>query len=238
VMLPFLLWHGMGVFYTRRIGTHFLRGIFNSIAILAWFWALTLMPLADATALNLLAPLMVTAGAILFLREKVGSRRWMALGLGAVGGLAIIRPGFQDISLGVWLALATVVFSAVQRIMAKSLATTESNVTSFLYLLGFMIPATFVASLIVWVWPAPADYAWLAVIGALLSAGHFALMKSLQLADVSALEPVNFTRLLWGALLGYLFFAEVPDIWIWVGGVMIISATTYVARREAALLSN
>lgn len=237
VLLPSALRHGMGVFHTRRLGTHMLRGLVNSVAVLTWFTALTLMPLADATALNLLAPLLVTAGAIIFLGESVGPRRWLALGVGALGGLVIIRPGFQEISIGVWLALVTVVFSAIQRLLAKSLSASESSVTSVLYLMAFMIPVALAAASFVWVWPTPMEYLWLAVIGAFLSAGHFALMKSLQLADVSALEPINFTRLIWGAGLGYFFFAEVPDVWIWVGGVMIISATTYVARREAALRS-
>ncbi|MDP6427124.1 MAG: DMT family transporter [Rhodospirillales bacterium] len=237
VFLPSALRYGPQVFHSRRVGIHFVRGVCNGIAILAWFWALTLMPLADATALNLLAPLMVTVGAIFFLGESVGPRRWFALGLGALGAMVIIRPGFQEISLGVWLALATVVFSAFQRLIAKSLAGTEANVTSVLYLMAFMVPVSLAPAALVWVWPRPADYLWLFVIGGLLSGAHFALMKSLQLADVSALEPVSFTRLLWGALFGYLFFAEVPDTSVWVGGIMIISATTYVARREAALRS-
>jgi len=235
VFLPTTFRHGAAVFHTKRLGAHLARGLCNGVAILAWFTALTLLPLVDATALNLMTPLAVTVGAIFFLGEHVGPRRWLALAFGALGAIVVMRPGFQDISLGVWLALLTVVLSAFQRLIAKSLAGTEGNATSVLYLMGVMAPVCLVPAMFVWVWPTPTEYILLIVIGILLSAAHFSLMKSLQLADISALEPVNFTRLIWGALFGYIFFSEVPDTWTIIGGGMIILATTYVARREASL---
>jgi drug/metabolite transporter (DMT)-like permease len=145
----------------------------------------------------------------------------------------VIRPGFEEVSLGVGLVMITVFASAGQRVFAKSLIATDSSTTCVLYLTLFMIPITLAAAVFVWQWPALEHYPWLILIGALLSLAHYALMRSLRLADVSALEPVNFTRLIWGALFGFLFFAEVPDIFTWIGGFMIISATSYVAHREA-----
>ena len=103
------------------------------------------------------------------------------------------------------------------------------------YLMFFMLPVTFVPAVFVWTHPTLKEFGILGVIGILLSTAHFAWMKALTLADISALEPVNFTRLVWGALLGFLFFAEFPTIWVWVGGLMIVVSTTYIARREAAL---
>lgn len=230
--------YGLGIFRTNRIALHLSRGVINGAAILAWFVAITLLPLADAAALNLLAPLVVSIGAVMFLGETMGPRRWLALIMGLAGALVVIRPGFEKVELGVGLVMITVVCSAIQRLIAKSLAPTDSGATCVLYLTLFMIPVTLIPSTFVWTWPALADYPILFVIGALLSAAHYSLSKSLQLADVSALEPVNFTRLVWGALFGYLFFAEAPVIWTWIGGLMIVSATTYVARREASLKSN
>ena len=233
--LPSVLKLGFGVFKTARVTHHFYRGCFNGIAILSWFTALTLLTLADASALNLMAPLCVSIGAVLVLKEHMGPRRWFALGLGAMGALVVIRPGFEEVSLGVWLVVITVVASAGQRLFAKSLIATDSSTTCVLYLTLFMIPISLLAASFVWTWPRLEDYPWLMLIGALLATAHYALMRSLGLADVSALEPVNFTRLIWGALFGYLFFAEVPDIYTWIGGFMIISATSYVAHREAQL---
>ncbi len=231
--LPVVFRHGFGVFKTKRVIHHFYRGCVNGMAILAWFVALTLLTLADASALNLLAPLCVSVGAVIFLQEHMGPRRWFALALGVAGALVVIRPGFEEVSLGVGLVMITVFASAGQRVFAKSLIATDSSTTCVLYLTLFIIPITLAAAVFVWQWPALEHYPWLILIGALLSLAHYALMRSLRLADVSALEPVNFTRLIWGALFGFLFFAEVPDIFTWIGGFMIISATSYVAHREA-----
>ncbi len=231
--LPVVFRYGFGVFTTKRVIHHFYRGCVNGMAILAWFVALTLLTLADASALNLLAPLCVSVGAVIFLQEHMGPRRWFALALGVAGALVVIRPGFEEVSLGVGLVMITVFASAGQRVFAKSLIATDSSTTCVLYLTLFIIPITLAAAVFVWQWPALEHYPWLILIGALLSLAHYALMRSLRLADVSALEPVNFTRLIWGALFGFLFFAEVPDIFTWIGGFMIISATSYVAHREA-----
>lgn len=233
--LPSVLKYGAGVFSTQRLKHHFYRGCINGTAVLSWFMALTLLTLADASALNLMAPLCVSVGAVIVLKEHMGPRRWFALGLGALGALVVIRPGFEEVSLDVWLVLITVLASAGQRLFAKSLIASDSSTTCVLYLTLFMVPISLFAASFVWTWPALEDYPWLILIGALLSIAHYALMRSLRLADVSALEPVNFTRLIWGALFGYLFFAEVPDSYVWIGGLMIISATSYVAHREARL---
>lgn len=227
---------GLAVFRTKRINHHFYRGCINGIAISAWFTALTLLTLADASALNLLSPLCVSVGAMVFLNERMGIRRWFALGLGALGAIVVIRPGFEEVSLGVWLVVITVLASAGQRLFGKSLVATDDSTTCVLYLTLFMIPVSLTAAIFVWKWPSFDNYLYLIVIGALLNLGHYALMKSLSLADVSALEPVNFTRLVWGALFGFWFFSEIPDFYTWVGGFMIISATSYVARREALFL--
>ena len=194
------------------------------------------IPLADASALNLLAPLCTSIGAVMFLGERMGPRRWMALGIGVIGAIVVMRPGFGYINgIGLWLVFITVVASAVQRLLGKSVISQDSSTTCVLYLTLFMIPVALVSASFVWIWPALGEYPWLILIGALLSLGHYALMRSLNLADVSALEPVNFTRLIWGALFGFLFFQETPDLYTWIGGLMIISATSYVAHRESKL---
>jgi drug/metabolite transporter (DMT)-like permease len=235
VFTPWLIRMGPRSFHTRRLWTHVIRGTFNSGGILLWFTALTLMPLAQAAALNLMMPLMVTVGAMIFLGETVRLRRWLALASGALGALVVIRPGFAEVNIGVWLILISAIFASGQRLIAKSLVRTDPSTTCVAYLLVVMTPITLVPALFVWQWPTPEEYLWLAAIGALLTAGHFTLVASLRLADISALEPVGFTRLVWSAILGFVFFAEVPGLWTWIGGAMIVGATTYLARREAQL---
>jgi len=235
VFLPWLIRVGRDAFLTNRLGTHLIRGLFNSGGILFWFSGLTLMPLAQAAALNLMTPLTVTVGAMIFLGENVRLRRWLALGVGAVGALVVIRPGFEAINVGVWLILISTIFAAGQRLIAKSLVRTDASTTCVAYLLVVMTPITLIPALFVWKWPTLEELAWFAVIGVLLTSAHFALVASLRHADISALEPIGFTRLVWSAILGFALFSEVPDLWTWIGGGMIVLATTYLARREAAL---
>ena len=235
VFLPWLMRYGSAAFRTKRLGTHVIRGLFNSGGILFWFSGLTLMPLAQAAALNLMTPLTVTVGAMLFLGENVRLRRWLALAMGAAGALVVIRPGFEAVNVGVWLILTSTIFAAGQRLIAKSLVRTDSSTTCVAYLLVIMTPVTLVPALFVWKWPTVPELGWFAVIGLLLTVAHFALVASLRYADISALEPIGFTRLVWSAILGFVLFSEVPDLWTWIGGAMIVLATTYLARREAAL---
>lgn len=237
MFLPVGLKRGVTVFKTRRFSTHLIRATFNGLGVMAWFWALTLMQLADAAALNLLMPVVVAIFAMIFLGEKVGPRRWAALAVGICGALIIVRPGFQEVGLGVWLVLCAVVCGASHRVIAKSLTRTESSTTSVLYLMGLMVPVTLLPAMSVWTTPSLSALAGVIAIGALLTGAHFTFMHSITLADVSALEPVNFTRLLFAAVLGFFFFAETPSIWTLIGGLLIIASTTYVARREAALKS-
>ncbi len=234
VFTPMLVRSGLMLLHTRRIGAHVGRGAINSCSMLAWFTALSLIPLADATALALTGPLFVTLGAMLFLGETVRARRWIALGVGALGTLVIIRPGFQEVSLGALLVLFTAFSVSGSKLIAKSLVRTDSTVTIVAYLTLTMMPITLVAALFVWRWPSLAELAWLAAIGVVGSCGHLCFVKAYKFADLSAVEPITFTRLIWAALIGYLVFAEFPDFWVWIGGGMIVAATSYIAHREAA----
>ncbi len=234
VFTPMLARSGLRLLHTRRLGAHVGRGAINSCSMLAWFTALSLIPLADATALALAGPLFVTLGAMFFLGETVRARRWIALGVGAVGTVVIIRPGLEEVSLGALLVLFTAFSVSGSKLIAKSLARTDSTVTIVAYLTLTMMPITLVAALLVWRWPSAAELAWLVAIGAVGSCGHLCFVKAYKFADLSAVEPITFTRLIWAALIGYLVFAELPDMGVWIGGGMIVAATSYIAHREAA----
>ncbi len=238
VFTPMLARSGLKLLHTRRIGAHVGRGAINSFSMLAWFTALSLIPLADATALALTGPLFVTLGAVFFLGETVRPGRWVALGVGAIGTIVIIRPGFEEVSLGALLVLFTAFSVSGSKLIAKSLTRTDPTVTIVAYLTLTMMPITLVAALFVWRWPSLAELAWLAAIGVVGSCGHLCMVKAYKFADVSAVEPITFTRLIWAALIGYLVFAELPDFGVWIGGGMIVAATSYIAHREAAARRN
>ncbi len=235
---PIMLRSGLRLFHTERIGLHVFRGAINGVSMLCWFYALAVLPLADATSLSLTGPLFVTLGAIFILGETVRLRRWLALGAGIVGTLVIVRPGFEEISLGAVLVLSSAVLVAGSKIAAKSLSRTDGTATIVAYMSLLMTVVTLIPAVLVWQWPTLVQFGWLILIGVLGSIGHVLVVRAYIYADVSALEPVAFSRLLFAAGIGYLAFGEVPNIWVWIGGGIIVASTTYIAHREAVAKRN
>ena len=236
--LPFIPWiarNRVTALRTSRFGLHLIRAFFSAGAIILWFFGLKLMPLADATALSLTGPLFAMMGAALFLGENVGPRRWGALIFGLCGALVIIRPGFETVSLGAIVVLLRGMTQGVNKVMIKSLTRTDDPGTIVAYVMLLMLPFTLVPALFVWQWPTLQALVVLAVAGGLSAMGNITMVRAYKAIDVSLLEPITFTRLIWAALIGYLVFAEFPDYWTWIGGGMIVAATSFIAHREAVL---
>ncbi|MBI78383.1 MAG: RNA polymerase subunit sigma-54 [Rhodospirillaceae bacterium] len=232
VLIPLLIRGGMGRFKTTRMGLHTFRACVNSISMLTWFTALSLMPLADATALALTGPLFVTLGAILTFAERVRFWRWATLIVGAVGALMVIRPGFEAANIGALLTIAATATAAVSKLCAKSLTKTEDPATIAAYVQFLMTPITFFAALFYWQWPTIEQIIGLIVIGTLGSLAHLFTAKAYAIADLSFAEPISFTRMIWATAFGYIVFSEVPDFWTWAGAFTIVLATSIISYRE------
>ncbi|MEE8445382.1 MAG: DMT family transporter [Alphaproteobacteria bacterium] len=232
VLIPFIAHHGSRLMRVPRFGLHALRGGLNGASMLIWFSALSLVPLAEATALSLTGPLFVTLGAMVFLGERVRTWRWVALLLGASGALFIIRPGFDALNIGMLFAVFSTVLAAGSKIVAKTLTRTEDPAIVAAMVQFLMIPVTFVAALFVWQWPTLAQLGGLAVIGVFGGLGHLCFTKAYAIADLSFTEPIVFLRMVWATLFGLLVFAELPDPWSWVGVALILGATAFIAQRE------
>ena len=230
--VPFLIRHGIARLRTRRLPLHALRGGLQTVSTFLMFTALTLSPLAKVTALNFSAPLFATVLALMVLGEVIHIRRITALVLGLAGALVIVRPGFAAIDQGSILILFNAATLAVVTILIKMLMRTESSVTTTIYGFLFALPIAAVATIPVWQTPSWPQLAWLAAIGGLGGLNHLSFAQALKEADLTAVLPIGFTRLIWAAAIGYVIFAEVPDVWTWVGGTMIFSASTYIAFRE------
>jgi drug/metabolite transporter (DMT)-like permease len=226
---------GLKTLRTRHLATHVLRAAVNAASMLAWFTALSMMPVADATSLALVGPIFVAVGAMWFLGERVTSRRWLGIAVAIVGALVIIRPGVTAVGRGTWLVLCATLCVSTSKLIAKGLARSDSTAAIVAYLTLFMMPITLVPALFVWRWPSFEMLALLALIGTFGSTGHLLFIRAYKLADVSLVEPMMFTRMVWAALIGWLLFAEFPDGWTWVGAAVVVIGTTYLARREPPL---
>ncbi len=232
VVLPFFFKKGASPLKTDRIGMLILRGVLNFAAMLCFFTALSLSPLADVTALSFSAPLFATLLAVLILKERLGWRRVAAIIAGFVGTLIVLRPGFAEIGTGSLLVLIAAVFWGACVIIIKSLSRTESSVTITTYMSLVMAPLALVPAIFVWSWPSYMDMGWLLMLGLLGGCGQLCVAQALKYAETHVAMPFDFVRLVWVSITGYLFFAEVPDLFVWLGGALIFASTAYITIRE------
>ncbi|MEQ8193271.1 MAG: DMT family transporter [Rhodospirillales bacterium] len=229
---PLFLRVGLQPLKTKRLGMHFLRGLLQGGAILMTYMALKLTPLAKVASLKFTQPLFVTVLAALFLGEAVRARRITALIIGFIGAFIILRPGIADVDTGAVLVLVSALVMSVTHIIIKNLTKTESSVTLTIYMTVFITPLTLVAALPFWQAPTLKQLFLMFLIGVFGNISQLSRAHSYRFADLSALMPLEFVRLLWMAGLGFVFFGEVPDIWTWVGGIVIFASSTYIALRE------
>ena len=234
-VLPFALRNHGAAFRTKRIKLHAIRGIMQVFAMLMFFYALSITPLAKVSAVSFTAPLFATIGAIIFLNERIRVRRMMALGIGFLGAMIIIRPGFIELDLGALFVMVSSSIWACAILIIKSLARTETSLTITTYQNIFLVPFTLIAACFFWTWPSWELLLMFAIMGIFGSLAHLAMAESLKLADATAILPYDFVRLIWATSIGFIIFGEIPEIWTWIGGSLIFASTTYISFREAYL---
>ena len=237
-LTPWIFHQRATVFKSNRKKLYTLRAVFNVVGMAAGFTALTLIPLAEATALSFTAPLFATLGAALILGEVVRQRRIIAIFFGFIGMLIILRPGIEAISPGALLAIANAITIAITVLIVKKLTITEKPITIVAFMALLQTPMALIPALFYWEWPSLITWTWLFCLAGAGTIGHLMYTKAIQLAEVSQLQPIDFVRLPIIALFGYIVFAEQPGIWVWIGGAVIFLSTAYVTHREAAISKN
>lgn len=235
VLLPPLLHYGLEPLRTSQIRLHVIRAILNVTATLLFFVGLAHTPLAKASALDFSAPLFAAVLAVVFLHERMPLRRLVALLAGVAGVLIVLRPGLGEIDLGALFVLASGATWGLTLIVIKVLSRNDSSLTTTIYVGLFTTPLALIAALPVWQTPSLEQFGWLALTGGLGGLGQLCLAQALRTTDVTLILPIDFTKLIWASLLGFLVFAEMPDVWTWVGGATIFAAAFYVAVTDRAV---
>ena len=219
----------------RQLGLFGARGVVHTFGVMLWFYAMTKISIAEVTAMNYLNPVYVTLGAWLFLGEPLAARRLLAVAAALVGALIILRPGFRELSPGHVAMLGTAMFFGISYLLAKLL----SGETSPVVIVGMLSLTVTVGlapfAIAVWVPPTLAQVGWMFVVACLATAGHYTMTLAFAAAPVTVTQPVTFLQLLWSVLLGALVFAEPIDGWVILGGVVIVSAVSFITWREAML---
>lgn len=233
IFAPWLMrvgWRGLA---TRRSGLLVTRSAFLVVSSICMFFAVVLMPLAEATALSFTTPLFATLLAALVLKEAMHARRWSALIVGFVGVLVMLRPGAAAMDPAAGLVLFSALTFAAVVITGKMLAHTESPEAIVVYVSLYSIPLSLIPALIFWQWPSGEQWLWLLALGIVASGNMYGISRALRIADASLSQPFDFVRLLFTALVGYFAFAEQPDQWTWIGAAIILASSVYITHREA-----
>ncbi len=211
------------------------RGAAHTVAVILWFYAMARLPVAEVTAIGYLNPVLVTLGGALFFGERLAFRRIAAI-LVALGGAAIIlRPGLRELGAGQLAQLGAACCFAGSYLFAKRLSAVAGAGTIVAMMSLTVTVGLLPVALITWVPVSAAQLGWLALVAVFATAGHYFMSRAFAVAPLSVTQPVTFLQLLWATLLGALAFGEGVDIWVLVGGLVIMAAISYITWREAAL---
>ena len=233
LILPWAIHAGVMHLRTQRLGLHIFRNAVHYLGNVGWFIGVTLVPLADLSALQFTVPLFTIVLAALILREVVGVHRWIATAIGFAGALVIIRPGFAEIGPGTIAVILSAVFYAASQVSTKSLSRTDSPNLILFYMALIFVPISAVPAAFDWTTPTLADAVPILLLGVFGVLAHACIIRSFAAADASFVMPFDFLRLPIAALFGFVLYLERPDIWVWIGAIIIFGATYYITWRES-----
>lgn len=211
----------------------FGRGLTVVAAATSFLTSISYVPLADATAVTFVAPFIVTSLAVFFLGEHIGLKRWIAVCLGFVGTLIIIRPGLNAFHPAIFFSLVSAAAFGIRQIISRRLSGTDSTATTVAYT---ALTAALILSLpLPFIWRGPSD-GWqllmMVAVAFIASCGELSMIKALDLGEATVLSPLQYTLIIWSTIWGFLVFAQVPDIWTLAGTAVIIASGIYSLYHE------
>ncbi|MDA9596683.1 DMT family transporter [Candidatus Pelagibacter sp.] len=235
IILPYIIKKKDAVLKTTYLKQHFLRAILGLPAMLLYFSALVLLPIEKLTAISFVVPLLVTILAVFFLGEKIYIYRTLALILGFGGMLVIIRPGFVDISIGVYMVLFSALLWSINIIITKKISKDDSAITILAYQSIFMSLLSFFIVLFFWEMPSLKTFIYLILAAMCGTVLHLTLNHAFKLVDVSMTQPYSFLNLVFASIIGYFVFDEIPDLYTWIGALIIFTGVLIISYREMKL---
>jgi len=231
--VPYALWKiGPAVFHTDHPKTQIFRGFAILGSSFLFVSGLSHLPLADASAINFVWPLLITVLSVLMLKEKVGVRRWAATLLGFAGMLLIIRPGTSAFQMAALYPLGAALLWSFAAVVTRSVSAHDRAATTLVWTSLVMLAGATV--LIPFFWRPMTGQEWLlmGLIGGISIVGHSMLVFAYERASASFLAPFSYAQLVWATILGYLVFGSLPDRWIAAGAILIVASGIYTAHRE------
>lgn len=231
IILPILLWNGLSTVKTSSVKLQVIRGSVGGVCMLCMFTGFSLVSLPEATSLLFTVPIFATILSVMFLSERVGIKRWAAIFLGFAGILVITRPDIS-LNLGHLLLLSAAILWSISIVIAKKLTEKDTIISITFWQAMGCVPLALIASLFVWETPTLTQLLYLLGIAGLGTLGHALVYASLKLGKVSFLLPLDYIRIIWSTLLGFLLFGSLPTLYLYAGTFLIISATAFISYRE------
>jgi drug/metabolite transporter (DMT)-like permease len=235
IIIPLMFSSGLGSFKMYRPALFVWRAVFVSIGMFAGFSALTLIPLAQATAISFTTPIFVTILAIFLFGEIIKLRRIAAILVGFIGMIIIVQPGVGSISPGIILAFIGAFFHSINLLIVKKLTANETANAIVVWMVIMLVPISFVPAIFVWEWPSALTWLYLWCLAICGTVGHSFFTRAFSLAEITSLQPFQFIKLPMIAFLAWIIFSELPEYWTWIGGIIIFTSTVYITRREAKI---
>jgi drug/metabolite transporter (DMT)-like permease len=232
ILAPWMMRRGIVRLPMTHLALYGLRVMFAYTAMVMLFYALARMPIADVYALQYTIPLFTILAAVLVLKQHTGAHSWAACLVGFAGALIIMRPGIIELTLAAVCAISSALMSAGSNTTIKLLSRTESPETITVWTNLLMMPLALVPMLYLWVTPSWGQAPWVLGVGVASSLGGYCFTRAVASADARIVQPFQFSRMIFATAIGFVMFAELPDVWTWIGAVVIFVASYYVVLRE------
>ena len=232
IIFPFIIKSNFNIYKTNNFKFHLTRSLINVPMMILGFAALMYIPLEQIKAIGFLSPILVVILSVLILKEKIYIIRILALIIGFVGVLVILRPGLIEINVGAYMVILSGLLWSTVIIITKFMSKEDSPMTILTYQYTFVSIFTLPLALIYWTNPTINSlyYTLLAaIVGTVL---HLCINNSYKLADLSVIQPVWFTQLIFASVFGFSIFGEIPDGWTWAGAILVFTSVLIITYRE------
>lgn len=233
-VLVLLAMKGPGILRTQRMGLQVFRGVIAVISSLSFVIAIRYVPLAEGVAVSFIAPFIVTILGAVILREHVGIRRWVAITVGFVGVLIIIRPGAGVLHPAIGFVFVAAVCFAGRQIVSRYLGASESTTTTVAYTAITACAVLFVPMMFVWKTPTdPLHILYFVLMAGIAAVGELLIIRALEVANAVVVAPMHYSLILFSTMWGFAVFGDLPDLFTWIGSAVVVASGLYTIYRES-----
>ena len=232
LITPIIIQSSFKIYNTINFKLHILRCVINVPMMSFGFAALTYIPLEQIKAIGFLSPILVVILSVIFLGERIYLIRTFSLILGFIGTLIILRPGFIEINIGVYMVLASALLWSCVIIITKFMSKNDSAMTILTFQYTFVTLFTLPLAIIYWNNPSFISLIYTllaAIVGTVL---HLCINNAYKLSDLSIIQPVWFTQLVFASFLGFIIFGSLPDFFTWIGAILVFISVLIITYRE------